>query len=201
MALSSALVRVAVSGSHGVGKSTLIAAFLSRHPEFAHEPEAFEVLGDDVDLTGSGAPTPGALASLLAYTVSALEARASEPRVIFERSPVDYLAYAAASGSAWLPGEKQEFLRAHAPIVRAGLRRLDLIAYLPLSASWPGPRPGEDTRFRRRVDVWLSRYLFEGVRELLADGRPPRVVALPKTPEARLGALSQLVEAARRPSE
>jgi hypothetical protein len=35
-------VRVAVSGSHSVGKSTLIAAFLSRHPEYAHEPEAPE---------------------------------------------------------------------------------------------------------------------------------------------------------------
>ena len=61
-------MRVAVSGSHSVGKSTLIAAFLSRHPEYAHEPEAFEVLADDVELTESGAPTPDGLLLLLNYT-------------------------------------------------------------------------------------------------------------------------------------
>ena len=49
-------MRIAVSGSHSVGKSTLIAGFLSRHPEYAHEPEAFEVLADDVELARSPVP-------------------------------------------------------------------------------------------------------------------------------------------------
>jgi hypothetical protein len=187
-------VRVAVSGSHGVGKSTLIAAFLTRHPEYAHEPEAFEVLGDEVDLTESGSPTPDALRDLLAYTLSALQDHSAQACVVFERSPVDYLAYAAASGRAWPPGVREEFLAAHTPSVRATIGHLDLIAYLPLSASGPGPRRGEDERFRRRVDVWLQRFLFEDVGELLVDGRAPRVAELPRTPDHQLDALSRLVQ-------
>jgi hypothetical protein len=187
-------VRVAVSGSHGVGKSSLIAAFLGRHPEYVHEPEAFEVLGDDVDLTESGVPTPDALVSLLEYTVSALEGRSSQPQVMFERCTADYLAYAAASGSAWLSGEREAFLAAHTPIVRSSTRYLDLVAYVPFNIG-PRGRRGEDERFRRRVDAWLQRILLDDVYELFADGRPPHVVALPTATDRQLAELSRLVEA------
>jgi len=188
-------MRIAVSGSHGVGKSTLIAAFLSRHPEYAHEPEAFEVLADDIDLTESGAPTADGLRSLLEYTVSALKGHSARARVMFERSPVDYLAYAAASGSAWQPGEKEEFLATHTPIVRDSIRHLDLVAYLPLSAMGPRGRIGEDRQFRRRVDQRLRRVLLDDAYGLFADGRTPRVVALPPAADRQLGELSRLVQA------
>ena len=188
-------MRVAVSGTHGVGKSTLIAAFLSRHPEYAHEPEAFEALADDIDLTESGTPTPDGLRILLEYTVSVLQGRSAQVDVVFERSPIDYLAYAAASGSAWSQGDKQRFLAAHSPVVRTSIRDLDLVAYLPLSAASPGRRRGEDGRFRRRVDLWLRRVLLDDVYGLFADGRPPRVVELPPVLDRQLGALTRLLEA------
>jgi hypothetical protein len=187
-------VRVAVSGSHGVGKSSLIAAFLGWHPEYVHEPEAFEVLGDDVALTESGAPTPDGLLSLLEYTVSAIVGHSSQPHVIFERSPIDYLAYAAARGNAWLSGEREAFLAAHTPIVRSSTRHLDLVAYVPFNVG-PRGRRGEDERFRRRVDAWLQRILLDDVYELFADGRPPRAVALPTATDRQLRELSRLVEA------
>jgi len=188
-------VRVAVSGSHSVGKSTLVAAFLSHHPEYAHEPEAFEVLADDVELAESGAPMPDGLRLLLNYTLAALDSRAAQARVMFERSPVDYLAYAAASARSWQADESQEFLRSQKPIVREAMRHLDLVAYVPLPAHGPIRRRGENTTFRRRVDACLRRALLDDRYELFADGRPPRVVALPPAPEKQLGELSRLVRA------
>jgi hypothetical protein len=185
---------VAVSGSHSVGKSTLIAGFLSRHPEYAHEPEAFEVLADDIELTESGGPTPDGLLLLLNYTLAAVESRAGQARVVFERCPVDYLAYAEASARVWQPDESQEFLRAQEPIVRASMRHFDLVAYLPLPAAGPAPRRGENKAFRRRVDACLRRALLDDRYELFIDGRPPRVVALPPAPETQLGELSRLVQ-------
>jgi hypothetical protein len=191
-------VRVAVSGSHGVGKSTLIAAFLGQRPEYAHEPEAFEVLADDVDLTESGAPTPDGLCTLLEYTLSALEARSLEANVVFERSPIDYLAYAAASGSAWPRGEKRRFLATHSPVVRSSIGHLDLVAYLPLSTMGPRRRRGEDNRIRERVDLWMRRVFIEDVFGLFTDGRPPRVVELPAEPDRQLVALARSLETANR---
>ncbi len=187
-------MRVAVSGSHSVGKSTLIAAFLSRHPEYAHEPEAFEVLGDDIDITEAGVPTPDGLRSLLEYTVSAVQAHAPQSRVLFERSAVDYLAYAAASRSAWGPHEPQEFLDAHTPIVKASIRHLDLVAYLPVIPVGVGARRDEDGRFRERVDLWLRRILLDDAYELFAEEPAPSVVELPDTPDRQLAELSRLVQ-------
>jgi AAA domain len=186
-------MRLAVSGSHGTGKSTLIAAFVGRRPEYVHEPEAFETLGDDVDLSDSGAPTAEGLQALLEYTTRAIAAHAPGACVVHERSPVDYLAYAAASRGGWPKGEVGRFLKSHVPVVRASLRHLDLIAFLPVSAMGPHARPGEDPRFRRRVDERLRRALIDDEYDLLGEGAP-RIVELSPSPDRQLDVLIRLTE-------
>ena len=188
-------MRLAVSGSHGTGKSTLIAAFLEKRPEYRHEPEAFETLGDDVELTEEGEPTADGLRTLIEYTVAAVASRASQKCVVFERSPVDYLAYAAASRSAWRGSSVGEFLSVQVPIVKASLRGLDLIAYLPVSPGGLEGRPGEDGGFRRRVDRCLRRALFDEEYDLLDDRDAPAVVELPPRPDRQLAELLRLTEA------
>jgi hypothetical protein len=177
-----------VSGSHGTGKSTLIAAFLAERPEYAHEPEAFETLGDDIELTPSGEPTPEGLRALLEYTVSAVEGHARAGSVVFERSPVDYLAYAAAGRDA-ARAEREAFLALQVPIVRASLAHLDLIAYLPLPLAGPARRSGGGAGFRNRVDRCLRRALLDDGYDLFGDGHRPAVVELPPLPEPQLAAL------------
>lgn len=181
-------MRIAVSGSHGTGKSTLIAAFRERRPDYAHEPEAFEALGDDVDLQGDE-PTPEGLRALLEHTAAAIETYGPGASVIFERGPVDYLAYAAAS--AWPRDAVADFLRAALPIVRRGLRGLDLVAFLPVSPQGPAARPGESPRFRRRVDWALERALLDDEHDLFGAGAP-RVVTLATGFPGRVAALVRL---------
>ena len=40
-------MRIAVSGTHCSGKTTLIEEFLRAHPDFVHEPEAYTVMVED----------------------------------------------------------------------------------------------------------------------------------------------------------
>jgi hypothetical protein len=186
-------MRIAVSGSHGTGKSTLIAAFLDRCPGYLHEPEAFETLGDEVDFDEAGQPTSEGLESLLRYTVSRVEGHPPGTHVVFERSPLDYLAYAAAGrGPAW-KGARREFLAAQVPIVRASLEHLDLIAYVPVSAGGPVQgRPGEDARFRGRVDECLRRALLDDEYDLFAGRGGPSVRELAGHPGRQLDELVAL---------
>jgi predicted ATPase len=107
-------MKVAVSGAHGTGKSTLIAGFLERRPEYLDEPEAFETLADDIGLSEGDEPTVEDLRALLEFTVSVLTTHTAE-HVIFERSPVDYLAYAAASRRARSAGSVVDFLETPVP--------------------------------------------------------------------------------------
>ncbi len=186
-------MRVAVSGSHSTGKSTLIAAFLERRPEYVHEPEAFETLADDIDLTSAEGPTPEGLQSLLEFTANALTVHAPGACVIYERSPADYLAYAAASRGRWSSDDIARFLTIHVPVVRSALRHLDLIVLVPVSTAGPvRARAGEDGRFRRRVDTRLRRALLDDDYDLLGGADSPRVVALSPVPERQLSELIRL---------
>jgi len=155
------------------------------------------MLGDDVDLTESGAPTAEGLCRLLEYTLLTIEQDAARGRTIFERSPVDYLAYAAACRGAWPPGEARRFLATHRPAVRAAIRSLDLIAYVPLPPAGRLRRPAESRSLRRRVDACLARALLEDAHGLFVEGRPP-VVALPPGLEQQLSVLSRWVETGSR---
>ena len=185
-------MRLAVSGSPGTGKSTLIASLAEAHPQYVCEPEAFETLGDDIDLAESGAPTPAALAALIEYTARSVAAHPPGAKVIHERSPVDYLAYAAASRREWGRDEVARFLAAHVPVVRGSLEHLDIIALVPVSAEGPPARPGEDPRFRRRVDEALRRALVDDDHGLF-DGASTRVIDLPRAPDRQLAELVRLI--------
>jgi len=185
-------VRFAVSGSHGTGKSTLIAAFLAKFPGYRHEPEAFEALADDVELTSSEGPTPDGLEALLDHTIAMLAGHPPGSSVVFERSPVDYVAYAAASRS-WPAGAVERFLEGSLPDVRAAVRHLDLIVLLPVSSQGPPPRADDDPRFRKRVDLALRRALIDDDHDLFGRPDAPRVVELAPSPERQLAELVQLV--------
>jgi hypothetical protein len=188
-------LRLAVSGSHGTGKSTLIAAFLDLRPEYRYEPEAYEALADDIAFNSSEGPSPEGLQSLLDYTIAAISRHAPDACVVFERSPVDYLAYAAASRDAWSAPSTREFLAAAAPAVRASLRHLDLIALLPVSEAGPiRARAEEDQRFRKRVDDRLRRALIDDDHDLFDDRDLPRVVEMSPLPARQIAELMRLTE-------
>lgn len=185
-------MRIAISGSHGTGKSTLIEAFLARGPAYAHEPEAFESLADEIELTPSEGPTPDGLRALLEHTVGALGRYKAGELVVFERSPVDYLAYAAASVRSWPRGAIPRFLEESLPRVRDALPNLDLIVFLPVATEGIGPRHGEDPRFRKRVDEALRRALLDDDYDLFGESSSPRVTELSPLPERWLAELIQL---------
>ena len=186
-------MRVAVSGSHGTGKSTLIAAFLARRPEYLHEPEAYEELADEVRLGDEGPDAEG-LESMLRLAVAAVDRHAGTPDVVFERSPVDYLAY-AASTREWDSGSAGDFIAACVPVVRQSVRKLDLIVLLPVGTG-VGGRSGEDPRFRRRVDGRLRRALIDDDYRLFGEDAPS-VVELSPVPERQLAELLRLTAPGR----
>ena len=117
-------MRIAVSGTHGVGKSTLIDEFLREHPEFGHEPEPYTVLVEDLGEEFGEEPCVEDLQRQLEFNIERLDQHAAGTNVIYERCPLDFLAYIDALDqrtAATLVG----------PVAKA-LNNLELIVYLPL---------------------------------------------------------------------
>src|SRR4030095_13845740 len=85
-------MRIAISGTHCCGKSTLMDAFLTTHSDFSHEPEAYAALEDRGE-TFAAEPSADDFVRQLEYCVDRLDQFAPNEDVIFERCPADYLAY------------------------------------------------------------------------------------------------------------
>lgn len=140
-------MRIAVSGTHGVGKSTLIDEFLRVHPEFEHEPEPYAVLVEDYGEEFSEEPTVEDFLRQLEFNLERLGQHASGEKVIYERCPLDFLAYLNA-----LYANLSEALLKR---VSDAMQQLDLIVYLPLEHVGGGDYP----KLRRAMDRHLSEIL------------------------------------------
>src|SRR5215207_5873028 len=117
-------MRIAVSGTHCTGKSTLIDEFLRAHRDFTHEPEPYTVLVEDFGEEFSQEPCVEDFYRQLEFNVDRLRQHARGERVIYERCPIDFLAYIHALDS--------ESIETALTLVSNAIQHLDLIVYLPL---------------------------------------------------------------------
>ena len=144
----SLVMRIAVSGTHGVGKTTLIEQFLRVHPEFVHEPEPYVLLADDYGEEFSAEPCVEDFLRQLEFNLERLGQHAAVENVIYERCPLDFLAYLNvldASSTKTLTNRVSE-----------AMQQLDLIVYLPLDDA---PANDEFPKLRKAMDQQLSELL------------------------------------------
>jgi len=158
-------MRVAVSGTHGVGKSTLIDEFLRRHPEFVHEPEPYTVMVEDLGEEFSAEPSVEDFLRQLKFNIDRIRQHAPGENVIYERCPVDFLAYIHA-----LDPQSAE---ASLELVSEAMQHLDLIVYLPFDET---SVVDEFPKLQRAVDRKLSSILREDqfVSVIEAEGSTDR---------------------------
>jgi AAA domain len=89
-------MRVGISGTHGTGKTTLAGALCARLPGHVLADEPYYLLADEGYEFGFP-PSPEDYRALLARSVQSL--RSPLPAIVFDRTPLDYLAYLAATDS------------------------------------------------------------------------------------------------------
>ena len=141
-------MRIAVVGTHGVGKSTLIEEFLRVHPEFVHEPEPYTTLVEDYGEEFSAEPCVEDFLRQLEFNLERVGQHAATENVIYERCPLDFLAYLNA-----LDASNTETLMDR---IFEAMQQLDLIVYLPLDDA---SGADEFPKLRKAVDRQLSELL------------------------------------------
>lgn len=147
-------MRVAVSGAHRSGKSTLVEELSHALPEYSTVEEPYHLLAEE-GYEFSEMPSIEDFELQLERSIECLGE--GEPNVLFDRCPVDLLGYLLTHPEAeafdpekWLPR------------VHAAMATLDLVVFLPveerdritLSSS-------EDAELRMQVDEKLQEILLE----------------------------------------
>jgi hypothetical protein len=151
-------VRIAVSGSHCCGKSTLIADFLAAHPEFVHEPEPYEWLQELYGEEFGERPSAGDFYRQLEVSVQRLATFERGANVIVERSPADFVAYLLALQDLGRDPDATELIDSATALAARGLSRLDLVVFLPLSGHIAAP-DSEDLELREAANDRLAEFL------------------------------------------
>ncbi|HEX6099768.1 MAG TPA: hypothetical protein VF432_25870 [Thermoanaerobaculia bacterium] len=174
-------MRIAVSGTHCSGKSTLIDDFLAAHREYLHEPEPYEWLEE-------AAEEPGIddFYRQLEISVERLQGHVPGANVIAERSPVDFLAYILALADLGRAGRDCEIAGSAAELAAQGMAHLDLLVVLPLNDRDGIAAPeSEDLELRDAMNERLLDLITTDPYSLFVSGRP-RVVEVHGTREERM---------------
>jgi hypothetical protein len=156
-------MRIAISGTHCCGKSTLIEEFLTTHSEFHHEPEAYEALEDRGEQF-SAEPSADDFVRQLEYCISRLNQFGPEEHVIFERCPTDYIAYLLALEKLGRDPDARRLKERSIDVAQRGMQNVDIVVFLrPDNRRYEFP-DDEDPVLRNIVDSYLEAILTVVIR-------------------------------------
>jgi AAA domain len=183
-------MRIAISGTHCSGKSTLVEEFLLTHRSFEHEPEAYEAMYGFNDETYPE-PTGESFFAQLEYHVHRLQEYKPGYRVIFERCPIDYVAYLDALLTLKRSSADRHLAKQSISIARDAVRLLDLIVFLP-GTEIQFVSEDEDPKLRDEVDAGLEDILMNNSLDVFGEASPLVIQVTGNTAE-RLEQLSSKV--------
>jgi hypothetical protein len=184
-------MRIAISGTHCCGKSTLIDAFLTTHPEFHHEPEAYEALGDRGEVF-SAEPSADDFVRQLEYCVNRIDQFGPGEHVILERCPADYIAYLLALEELGRDPTARQLKETSIKVARRGMRNLDVVVFVRKSDRSYEVTEEEDPELRSTVDTHLETILLDNELNLV-DGNHPSVIESTGSTAERIEALNAVV--------
>ena len=195
-------MRIAISGSHSLGKSTVVNDWVALNGDYIREEEPYRVLSlrGPYEILFRDASTRLHNGIQLYYSISRLNRYSTAAEhVIFDRAPVDYIAYSQYTANQHLTDIDDDFVLPMVSAVRESLDRLDILAFVPQSDDWPvameddGIRP-VDHFYRDEVDVIFKPIYRDGRFDILPKKSPPLLIELVGSPEHRLLQLAQAVE-------
>lgn len=177
-------MRIVISGTHASGKSTLIADFALRHPEFTVLPDPFDLMDETWD-----SPNAASFAAQLRISADRLDPLERPENLIAERGPIDFLAYLLALEELTGPSSARQLLERSTQITREALRHVDLLVVLPLTTTDP-VEVGTDEHLELRDTM------NDIVLDLLGDsdliGQRPKVAEITGDRDSRLTGLEAL---------
>ena len=194
-------MRIAVSGSHSLGKSTVVNDWISTHPEFAREEEPYRALSlyGPYEIRFRDESTRLHNGIQLFYSISRTNRYADQSsRVIFDRSPIDYIAYSQYTADQGTTDIDQSFVETMIPAVREALDCIDLLAFVPRSDAWPiilendGIRP-LDQAYRDEVDEIFKQIYRHGRYGLFPRLAGPKVIELCGPPNQRIAQIEEAI--------
>lgn len=165
-------MRIAVSGTHYTGKSTLIEDFIKVHPEYRYEIEPYH------QLESTDEPSLDNFLEQLDYSIEMLSTNANERNIIFDRCPVDFLAYAMCALEQDHIDINNSEVSERFSEIKAALDNLDVIVFLPIVKEHVIEYTEDDAAFRKAVDQCFKRLYRDDIYDIFPQYDVPKVIEI-----------------------
>ena len=150
-------MKIAVMGAHCTGKSTLIDSFIKQWPMYKRPKRTYRDFIKEQNLSINKQADKQSQKIILNALVDELQeaATSEEKYIIFDRCPVDNIAYTLWHHAKDTEGFTPEFIIDSKTIAALSLKHLDLIFYTPARKEIPiTPRDTRETdeSYREEID-------------------------------------------------
>ncbi len=155
-------MRIAISGTHFSGKSSLVQALSEALPKYTTVDEPYHLLQEE-GYEFAELPSIEDFELQLERAIEGLDE--TLPNVIFDRCPADILGYLLSHT------DTEAFnLKEWLPRVQTAIKKLDLIVFLPIEEPDRIVLPlSQDAAYRQRVDEKLREVVLENIFDFEVD--------------------------------
>jgi hypothetical protein len=179
-------MRIAVSGTHYMGKSTLIEDFIKKHPEYTCVLEPYYKLQNEQVMELSLEPSLESLLEQLDYSISQLKESDKAKNVIFDRCPVDFIAYALCALDQDDMDINDSEVSERFPDIKTALNNLDLILFLPINQENLIEYPEENPAYRKLSDKFFKKIYRDDACDIFPNYNHPKVIEIYGDRQARI---------------
>ena len=151
-------MRIAISGTHQAGKTTLAEALTDALPGHRLVPEPYRALEDEGHEFGD-MPSLEDFELMLARSCESLES--AEANLVFDRCPLDVLAYLQTHEDA-----EAFTLEPWLPRIEAVMATLDLVVFVPIEQPDRVAVPRSEAALRAEVDDVLRAAVLDDAYDL-----------------------------------
>jgi len=172
-------MRIAISGTHQIGKTTLSNDFIKTHPEYVIQQEPYHILQDEHGIEFSEQPTLECLITQLDYSIELLNKSSNVKNIIFDRCPVDFIAYAMYITDENFTDINDSAIAEKFPEIKDALENLDLIVFLPITKGYDMDDVyHEDAEYRQAIDRNFRKLYFDEVCDIFPGYQQPKIIEL-----------------------
>lgn len=193
-------MRIAVSGTHSVGKSTFVWDFIKTHPDYIREEEPYRALREFYPIKFGKQATNYCNGIQLFYNLNRVQKyQSSNDKVIFDRCPIDYIAYSMYAARYHQTDMDEKFVHSIIEPIRESLALLDLIVFVTVNNKHPIQIENDgirliDPKYRIEVDEFLKEIYFNNLFNVFPKQNAPELVELWGSREDRVTKITQLLK-------
>jgi predicted ATPase len=192
-------MRIAFSGTANTGKTTLVNNFLAVWPQYTTPEKTYRDLLKEKNLPHSSSTTTGTQWDILNMMIDQLQSYDKQSKVIFDRCPLDNLAYTLWAHDKCIEGFDKKYVDKCITLTKESMRHLDIIFLLRYDPSIKIENDGTrdiNITYIKEIDN-IFNALFEQYKQnydadiFFPKDASPGVIELPTSGQRRIDIISE----------